>query len=118
MIFNIRQNYPCGIKSDFEVYSSNSDSNCFRIKTARAIQLVRKNPNICNGCLYYITLKEGERIRIINLPHCINVNKYVKNPYIGMEGIVTNLKDGYFDLKTESSWLVGIKVISCKYELF
>lgn len=55
MLFEIRKIYPCGSKSDFEVYSSNSDANCFRIKTARAIQLVRKNPNICDECIYKST---------------------------------------------------------------
>lgn len=42
---------------------------------------------------------EGRRIKITWLPSCRNVPNGVPNPYIGMEGIVENLKhDGTFDL--------------------
>jgi len=52
-------------------------------------------------------LKEGDRIKITYLKPCIN-GCYGKNPYIGMEGVVTDLRDGYFDLFTGNAWLVGI----------
>ena len=53
-------------------------------------------------------LKEGDRIKITYLPPCINGGGS-KNPYIGMEGIVVDLKDGYFHLFTGNSWLCGVK---------
>jgi hypothetical protein len=53
-------------------------------------------------------LKEGDRIRITYLKPCINGGG-AKNPYIGMEGVVVDLKDGCFHLFTGHAWLVGIK---------
>ena len=59
-------------------------------------------------CKILRKLKEGDRIRITYLSPCIN-GGYGKNPYVGMEGVVVDFRDGYFDLFTGNSWLVGIK---------
>ena len=61
-------------------------------------------------------LKEGIRIKITYLPPCIN-GRGTPNPYIGMEGRVHDLRDGLFDLDTGKSWLVGVKVKDCKFEI-
>lgn len=62
-------------------------------------------------------IKEGDRIRITYLRPCIN-GRGDKNPYIGMEGEVRNLKDGRFNLFTGNSWLVGIRrgFFNCRYK--
>ena len=59
-------------------------------------------------CKILRKLKEGDRIKITYLKPCINGGGG-KNPYIGMEGIVVDLKDGYFHLFTGNSWLCGVK---------
>jgi hypothetical protein len=61
-------------------------------------------------------IKEWDRIKLTYLPSCRNAPGN-KNPYIGMEGTVYDVRAGYFDLYTGSSWLVAIRVNSCKYEL-
>jgi hypothetical protein len=62
----------------------------------------------------YIVPIEGRRIKITWLPSCINGRGY-PNPYIGMEGTVTDLKqDGTFHLFCDNCWLVGIN--ECKFE--
>ena len=50
---------------------------------------------------------EGYKIKMTWFPHCRNVPSYVPNPYIGMEGIATDVKtDGSFILKGETNSLV------------
>ena len=61
-------------------------------------------------------LKNGDCITITQLPSCRNTPRNTPNPYIGMRGIIHDLRDGIFNLYTGSSWLCGIKVKSCKYE--
>jgi|APCry1669189101_1035198.scaffolds.fasta_scaffold393174_2 hypothetical protein len=56
-----------------------------------------------------MSLKEGDRIRITWLPSCRNAPG-TRNPYIGMEGTVHDIKEGMFDLFTGNSWLVGVKM--------
>jgi hypothetical protein len=67
----------------------------------------------------YITkdksLKNGERIRITYLPPCRN-GYGSKNPYIGMEGIVHDFDGKSFSIMTETSWLVCIKIKTCKFK--
>ena len=47
--------------------------------------------------------QEGRRVKITNLLSCRNAPKGTPNPYIGMEGIVTDLKpDGTFNLVDNS----------------
>jgi len=53
-------------------------------------------------------LKNGDNIIITWLPSCRNAPG-TRNPYIGMKGIVTDLRDGVFDFWTGTSWLVGVK---------
>ncbi len=51
--------------------------------------------------------QEGRRIRITWLPSCRNVSTGTPNPYIGMEGIVEDLKDdGTFNLVGISAVLI------------
>ena len=51
--------------------------------------------------------EEGRRVRMTWIKHARNVPSYVPNAYIGMEGIVTNVKpDGSFDLHCDNSWLI------------
>jgi len=60
-----------------------------------------------------MSLKEGDNIRITWLPSCRN-GQGTRNPYIGMSGIVTDLRDGMFDLFTGDSWLVGVRTGFCR----
>lgn len=62
------------------------------------------------------SLKNGDRIKITWLPSCINVPCGTPNPYIGMEGTVTDFNGQNFDLFTGSSWLVGIRFKKCRYD--
>jgi hypothetical protein len=62
----------------------------------------------------YVVPEDGRRIKITWLPSCIN-GEGTPNPYIGMEGVVSDLKtDGSFHLFCGDSWLVGID--KCKFE--
>jgi len=59
--------------------------------------------------------EEGRKVRITWLPSCIN-GKGDPNPYIGMEGIVTDLKpDGTFHLDCGNCWLVGLDEYKFEY---
>jgi hypothetical protein len=60
-------------------------------------------------------LKNGDKIRIVYLPSCINVPKFTPNPYIGMEGIVQDIDDESFTLFTGTSYLANINIKSCKF---
>ena len=61
-------------------------------------------------------MKNGDNIKITYLPSCINVPNGTPNPYIGMAGTVENFDGKIFDIFTRSSYLVGIKFKTCKYE--
>ena len=61
-------------------------------------------------------MENGNKIVITYLPSCINVPRGMPNPYIGMTGTVEEFNGITFDLFTGSSYLVGIKYKSCKYE--
>ena len=50
--FKIRTEFPCGDRFDFKTISGNSDAMCFRKKSAYALRLVNKNPELCNKCIY------------------------------------------------------------------
>ena len=60
-------------------------------------------------------LKNGDKIKITYLNPCRN-GMGMKNPYIGMQGVVHDLTTTDFSLLTETSWLVFIDLKTCKYE--
>jgi hypothetical protein len=57
-----------------------------------------------------------DKIKITYLPHCINVPSYVKNPYIGIEGIVKDFDGKRFNLFTGHSWICGIELKKCRFQ--
>jgi len=60
--------------------------------------------------------EEGRKVRITWLSSCRNVPSGTPNPYIGMEGIVTDLKqDGSFHLFCGNCWLVGLDEYEFEY---
>jgi hypothetical protein len=59
-------------------------------------------------------MKNGDKIRITYIPPCKN-GLGTPNPYIGMEGEVHDFDENTFNLRTETSWLVGIRVKTCKF---
>jgi hypothetical protein len=61
-----------------------------------------------------VDLKNGDTIKITDLPPCIN-GRYSPNPYIGMYGVVYDFDGETFSILTETSWLVGIKIKTCKF---
>ena len=59
--------------------------------------------------------EKGRKVRITWLPSCRN-GEGTPNPYIGMEGTVTDLKqDGSFHLFTGDSWLCGVNEYKFEY---
>lgn len=49
--------YPlCGYDK-FEIYSENSDANCFMNRTGFSYKRLQNNPSICNGCVYNNSIK-------------------------------------------------------------
>jgi len=60
-------------------------------------------------------LQNGDRIKITYLPPCRNGNRS-PNPYVGMEGVVCDFDGKQFGLLTDTSWLIGVELKTCKYE--
>jgi hypothetical protein len=59
-------------------------------------------------------LQNGDYVQLIYLPPCRN-GQGTRNPYTGMEGTVFDFNGVYFNILTETSWLVGIKLKTCKF---
>ena len=62
--------------------------------------------------MIYLTLfrkpKVGERIKLLFLPPPSNVDSFfVRNCYIGSEGIVKSIEDGWYELRMNTAWLCG-----------
>lgn len=62
-----------------------------------------------------MTLNNYDKIKITYLPPCRN-GYGTRNPYIGMKGEVRDNDGKTFNLFTGSSWLVGIKLKTVKYD--
>lgn len=54
LMFEQRKSFPCGDREDFRTCAGNGDANCHRLRPTYSMKLIKKDPTLCDTCVYKI----------------------------------------------------------------